>query len=195
MLALVGAQASGVSSNSNLSFLSATADTAGGTYDVEVDYNEAGVLSTARIRAQGETAWEYFDTYEGSKLAIASGALTGLTLSSVNDGTIGAHTQTATLRLRQGFAGAVYDTAETLLDEESGMLPLKKQRFETTYENYTKKIEREQARLDKEETRLRAQYARLEATLAQISGQTSGMQSLLETFNSNSSTTSNKSSS
>jgi flagellar hook-associated protein 2 len=195
-LSLIGAQATGASDSNYISFVSASAtSTAAGAYSVKVDYNDSGDITTARVSGDGGATWQYM-TVNGNDLLMTSGPLAGLTLTSVSDGTSGAHTQTANVRVRQGFAGEVYDATKTLLDSTTGIFALEKQRFQDQYDSYTKKISDEQTRLDNEQTQLKAKYARMEATLAQISGQTAGLQSLLSsTYSTNNNSSSSSSSS
>jgi flagellar hook-associated protein 2 len=185
VLALIGAQGVGTSDSSYISFSGAASTTAAGTYDVQVNYDASGNIATAQIRPSGAAAWQYMDI-SGSTLTMTSGALAGLTLTAAPDGTTGAHTQTATVNVKEGFAGQIYDAATAALNATSGVLATEKQQFQTDYNNYTTEIATEQARLNAIQASLKTQYANLETTLTQINSQTAGLQALLAQFNSGS---------
>ena len=185
VLALIGAVGAGSSDSSYVSFTSTAAGTAAGTYDVAVDYDASGNIATARVRPHGDQVWQYMDI-DGNELAMTSGPLAGLTLTAAPDGTSGEHTQTATVNVKEGFAGKIYDAAGIALNATTGILATEKQQFQTNYDNYTTRIAAEQARLDAKQAALKTQYSNLEATLAQINNQTSGLQALLAQFNSGS---------
>ncbi len=193
VLALIGAQGAGKSDSSYISFDNAAASTAAGTYQVQVNYDASGNITTAQIRAQGDQAWQYMDI-SGSTLTMTSGPMTGLTLTAVSDGTSGANTQTATVNVKQGFAGQIYDAATAALDPTTGILPLEEQQFQTDYNNYATRITAEQTRLNNIQSQLETQFANMETMLTQIDAQTAGLQALLEQFNSTSSSSSTGSS-
>jgi flagellar hook-associated protein 2 len=185
VLALIGAQGVGTSDSSYISFSSAASTTAAGTYDVQVNYDASGNITTAQIRPSGDAAWQYMDI-SGSTLTMTSGAMAGLTLTAAPDGTSGAHTQTATVNVKEGFAGQIYDAATAALNPTTGILAGEKQQFQTDYNNYTTEIATEQTRLNTIQATLKTQYANLETTLTQIDSQTAGLQALLAQFNSGS---------
>jgi flagellar hook-associated protein 2 len=185
VLALIGAQGTGTSDSSYVTFASAASTTAAGTYDVQVNYDASGNIATAQIRASGDQAWQYMNI-DGSTLTMTSGTMSGLTLTAAPDGTSGAHTQTATINVKEGFAGRIYDSATAALDPKTGILTTEKTQFQTDYDNYTTRITAEQTRLDTIQATLKTQYANLESTLTQINSQTAGLQALLAQFNSGS---------
>jgi flagellar hook-associated protein 2 len=185
VLALVGAQNVGTSNSSYVSFSSAASTTAAGTYDVQVNYDDSGNITTAQVRPTGDSAWQYMDI-SGNTLTMTSGTMAGLTLTAAPDGTTGAHTQTATVNVKEGFAGQIYDAATAALDPNTGILPGEAKQFKTDYTNYTTEIATEQARLNAIQASLKTQYANMETTLTQIDSQTAGLQALLAQFNSGS---------
>jgi len=178
VLSLVGALGTGTSTSSYVQFGSASTATTAGTYDVEVNFKADGSISTARIRGQGEVAWRFLNI-DGSTLTGQTGnAEGGLALSAVSDGTPGEHTQTATVRVRRGLAGVIYDYADSALDPTSGRIANKKTQLQSSLDAVQRNIDAQQKRLDNEQTRLRAQYARLEATLSQLESWRSAYQAL-----------------
>jgi len=78
-----------------------------------------------------------------------------------------AHTQTATVNVKEGFAGRIYDAATAALDPTTGILSGEKQQFQTDYNNYTTRITAEQTRLDTYRTQLQAQFSAMETTYSQ----------------------------
>ncbi|HET6429127.1 MAG TPA: flagellar filament capping protein FliD [Phycisphaerae bacterium] len=170
-LSLLAANKSGVSDSQYLQFTSSEDVTEAGEYEVEVDFGANGSIQTARIRQSGETAWRFMDI-DGSTLVGAAGtAEQGLVLTAVNDGTAGAHTQTASLRIRQGVMGALYDLVKGMLDSTDGLMALKKDRIDAAIEDIDDRIEKMQERLEATEERLRSQFARLEGYLARYDAQ------------------------
>jgi flagellar capping protein FliD len=78
---------------------------------------------------------------------------------------------TATVRVKQGFAGALVDALNTALDSRTGTLQVDQDQMDEQIDNLQDKIDREQDRLDAKQTQLVAKYARLEKTLALLQNQ------------------------
>lgn len=183
VLALLGAQGTGSSTSTYVQFASAAEDTTAGTYEVAVDFDASGNITTARIRGDGELAWRYMNI-DGSSLTGQSGNPDeGLHLTAVTDGTPGEHTQTATVRARRGVAGAIYRYLDTTLDATSGTIANKRSRLDTSIQNIDKNIATQEKRLEDQEKRLRAEYARLEATLARFEMQRGAYEALQQQLN------------
>jgi len=179
-LLLLGANKSGVSDSQYLQFNSSEDVTEAGEYEVEVDFAADGSVQTARVRLSGETAWSFLDI-DGNTLIGADGTTEeGLVLTAVNDGTAGAHTQTANLRVRQGVMGALYDLVEEMLDSTDGLVALKKDRIDGAIEDIDDRIETMQERLEATEQRLREQFARLEGTLARYDAQRAAVDAMVQ---------------
>ena len=188
VLALIGANHSGASSSQHIQFVGASSDTQAGVYEVEALFNDTtGELLSARAKLQNASTW--YDL----TINAATGAITGpedtplelLQLRASWDnqaGTGGVRTQTAQLRLRQGFAGAAYDRLETMLDRTDGTVALKKKSIQSQIDSLSKSITRMQGRLVKQEERLRAKYARLEKTLADFERQKGQFEALLSSL-------------
>ncbi|OHB63313.1 MAG: hypothetical protein A2Y77_06830 [Planctomycetes bacterium RBG_13_62_9] len=135
-----------------------------------------GVITSARIKLDGET--EYRDATFDGNVVMGNSVFdadgdplhpeSGLQLS-VNldqDGTFA-----ATVRVRQGFAGAMADALDRILQESTGMLPLDRQNMDDHIDHLKDQIEIEEKRLTAKQSRLVAKYARLEKTIALLQNQ------------------------
>ncbi|MHC4717016.1 MAG: flagellar filament capping protein FliD [Planctomycetota bacterium] len=178
-LSLLAANKSGVTDSNYLQFNSAEDSTQAGTYDVEVDFAAGGSIQTARIRLTGEAAWSYLDIDGNTLIGAAGTAEEGLVLTAINDGTPGEHTQTATLRVRQGVMGALYDLVDGMLDPTDGLMTLKKDWVDSGIEDMDDRIEALEGRLETTESRLRDQFARLEGILAKYDAQRAAVDAMI----------------
>jgi flagellar capping protein FliD len=176
VLALLGADKTGSSDNNRITFYGASSDhTAAGTYNVEVTV-AGGVVTSARIKRADET--EYRDaTIQGN---VVIGDITfddkgnplypenglQLRIDPSQDGTF-----TATVRVQQGFAGALEDTLDRMLDETTGSLPRDRKHIDDQIQRLQEQITREQDRLSRKQAALVAKFARLEQTLALLQNQ------------------------
>ena len=168
VLSLIGAQGTGVSDSASIQFVSATQNVRGGAYELSVDFDADGAVTTARIRGQGEEAWRWLNV-SGNTLTGGEGSPEqDLVLSAMSDGTPGVHTQTALVRVRQGFAGAIYRYVDDLMDETTGRFTIRKAQITTRISQLTRSIELQTERLAREQIRMKAQFARLEQTLARM---------------------------
>lgn len=80
-------------------------------------------------------------------------------------------TFTATVRVKQGFAGAIEDVLDTMLKANTGSIQIDQEHVDDQIEDIQEKIELEEYRLSLREQHLVARYARLEKTLALIQSQ------------------------
>jgi len=176
VLAIIGADKNGTSSSTTVKFYDASSNnTTAGSYDVEVTVS-SGVITSAKIRLEGETA--YRDMTISGNLITGNSTFdengkplypeNGLSLS-VDLSTNG--TFNATVRVKQGFAGALTDALENMLATTSGSIQLDQEQAADMLEQIKDKIEREEERLSRTEARLVARFARLEKTLAFIQQQ------------------------
>ncbi|KPK86771.1 MAG: hypothetical protein AMJ81_00475 [Phycisphaerae bacterium SM23_33] len=187
VLSLIGAVRTGASDDDYVQFVSAAESTLAGFYDVEVDFYADGSIQAARIKGADESEWRSMDVDGNTLLGAAGNPEVGLELTAVSDGTPGEHTQSAQVRVRQGFAGALYDILQDVLDATDGAVTLKKGALQQTIEEIDRKIETQQQRLEAQEQRLREQYARLEAILARFDAQRGAFEAMfmqLEAMNS-----------
>jgi flagellar capping protein FliD len=176
VLALIGADKTGSSDSNTIDFYGASSDyTTAGTYDAEVVVS-AGAITSAKIKLSSESTYRTA-TYSGN---IVTGDSTfddngdpvypenGLQLSVdlSQDGTF-----TATVRVKQGFAGAIEDILDRILKATTGTMDIDQEHVADQIEYLEEKIELEEYRLTEREARLVARFARLERTLALLQNQ------------------------
>ncbi len=181
VLAIIGADKTGTSDNNTIAFYSASSDyTTAGTYNVEVTV-AGGIIISARIKQDGEMAYRNA-TIQGSTVtgnSTFSGAgdplhpENGLQLrvDRSQDGTF-----TATVRVRQGFAGAMVDALDRVLDATNGALPAERKNIDDQIKHLQDQITTEQERLTRKRAALVAKFARLESTLALLQNQMAAFQ-------------------
>ncbi|MBN2183276.1 MAG: flagellar filament capping protein FliD [Sedimentisphaerales bacterium] len=176
VLALIGADKTGSSDSNTINFYGASSKyTTAGTYNVEVVVS-GGEITSARMKLSDES------TYRDA--TISGNIITGessfdengdpvnpenslqLSVNLSHDGTF-----TATVRVKQGFAGAMEDALERMLRTTTGSVVIDKEYIGDQIENLEEKIEAEEDRLEKKEERLVARYATLERTLALLQNQ------------------------
>lgn len=180
VLAVVGADKTGSSDSNTIEFYGASdAWTTAGEYEVEVTISGRAITS-ARIRQAGESTYRNA-VVDGN---IVTGDSTfnddgepvnpenGLQLS-VDLGQDG--TFNATVRVKQGFAGAMQDLLDRMLKATTGTLSLDENQAEDQIDHLQDRIEIEQQRLTDREARLVAKFARLERTLALLQNQMSAL--------------------
>lgn len=175
-LAIIGADKTGSTDSNTIEFYDASSDyTTAGTYDVEVTVN-AGSISSAKIKLSTESTYRSatfsdniitgdssFDE-DGDPVYPENGLQLSVDLSQ--DGTF-----TATVRVKQGFAGALEDSLDKMLKVTTGSVQIDQEYANENIEDLQDKIEIEEYRLGQKEDRLVARYARLERTLALLQNQ------------------------
>jgi len=176
VLAIIGADKTGSSDSNTIEFYGASSNyTTAGTYDVEVTVI-SGVIDGARIKLSTESTYRdatysgnivtgdsSFDA-NGDPVYPENGLQLGVNLSQ--DGTF-----TATVRVKQGFAGAIEDALDRMLKVTTGSIQIDQEYVADTIEDLREKIELEEYRLTQREARLVDRYARLERTLALLQSQ------------------------
>ena len=179
VLAVIGADKTGTSSSDTVEFYGASSDfTSAGTYDVQVQIT-SGAITSAQIKLSTEASYRNA-TYSGN---VVTGDSTfdnngdpvypenALQLSvdlTQDDGTYN-----ATVRIKQGFTGAMEDELENMLRVTIGSIQIDQEHVDDQLELLQDKIESEEYRLEKRETRLISKFARLEKTLTLIQHQMS----------------------
>ncbi|HUT30672.1 MAG TPA: flagellar filament capping protein FliD [Sedimentisphaerales bacterium] len=176
VLAIIGADKTGSSNSNTIEFYGASGDyTTAGSYDVEVTIS-GGVITGARIKLSSESTYRDA-TFSGN---IVTGDSTfddnsnpvypenGLQLS-VDLSQTG--TFTATVRVKQGFTGAIEDALDNMLKATTGSVQIDQEHIDDQIEYLQDRIDVEQERLTRTEARLVARYARLERTLALMQNQ------------------------
>jgi flagellar hook-associated protein 2 len=84
----------------------------------------------------------------------------------------------ATVSVRQGFAGSLYDTVDQTLRAGSGRVPIAQDSINEQIDRIEKRIEDEEKRLEGVESRLTAKFARMEKMLSMIQQQMAGLSNL-----------------
>jgi len=176
VLAIIGANKTGSSNSNTIQFYNASSNyTTAGNYDVEVVVS-GGAITSARMKLSTESTWRdatysgnivtgnsTFDN-NGDPVYPENGLQLSIDLSQDN-------TFTATVRVKQGFTGAIEDVLDNMLKATSGSVQIGQKHVDEQIEGIQKKIELEEYRLTVREKRLIARFARLERTLALIQNQ------------------------
>ncbi|MFC1635123.1 flagellar filament capping protein FliD [Planctomycetota bacterium] len=176
VLALIGADKTGSSDSNTIEFYGTSSNyTTPGTYDVEVIVS-GGAITSAQIKLSTESTWRNatysgniitgdstFDDY-GNPLYPENALQLSVDLSQ--DGTFD-----TTVRVRQGFAGALEDALDNMLKATTGWIQIDQEHVDEQIEELQEKIELEEYRLEKREARLIAQYANLEKILTLLQRQ------------------------
>jgi hypothetical protein len=180
VLVIIGADKTGSSNSNTVKFYGASSNyTTAGTYDVEVLVS-GGAIINAKIKLSTESAYRNA-TYSGN---VVTGDSTfdgngdpvypenGLQLSVdlSQDGTF-----TATVRVKQGFAGAIEEALDKMLKTTTGSIQIDQERVKDVIEDIQENIELEERRLAQKEARLIAQFTRLEKTLTLLQNQMSAL--------------------
>lgn len=186
VLSLFGAQKSGLSTGADaayVSFYASSKYTDAGSYDVKVEVDASGNITSALIKLTTES-WSKARSMKvsgknisgSSDLDVSKNPLypefdLNLTVDTSKTGTLN-----TTIQIKQGFAGAMYETVDTSL-KTGGRVPLALDSINDQISTQEDRITKEQSRLETYETRLRQKYARLEKMLNQIQQQFSGITS------------------
>jgi len=176
VLALIGADKTGSSDSNTIEFYDASSKyTTAGNYDVEVVVT-GGVITSAQIKLSSESTWRDA-TFSGN---IVTGDSTfddngdpvypenGLQLSVdlSQDGTF-----TTTVRVKQGFTGAIEDALDKILKATTGSIDIDQEHMDDQIDGLKEKIELEEYRLTIKENRYIMQFAQLESTLTLLQNQ------------------------
>jgi flagellar hook-associated protein 2 len=183
VLGIIGADKTGSSDSNDIEFYDAHSDyTTAGNYTVKVEYDEFGDISQAWIKLSTEDDSQYREA------AISGNLITGdstfddngdpvypennLQITAPTTGTAGS-TIYATIRVKQGFAGAMEDALDRMLKATTGTIQIDQEHVDDVIKGIQKKIDAEEYRLTLRESRLVTRFARLEKTLALIQQQMS----------------------
>ncbi|MCJ7673973.1 MAG: flagellar filament capping protein FliD [Sedimentisphaerales bacterium] len=176
VLAVIGADKTGSTNSNAIQFYSASSNyTRAGTYDVQVTV--AGVAITgARIKLATESSYRdatYSDNIvtgnssfdeNGDPMYPENGLALSVDLSQNK-------TFTATVRVKQGFTGALEDALDKMLKLTTGSINIDQEYVSATIKGLQERIELEESRLVQKETRLVNRFTRLERTLALLQNQ------------------------
>jgi flagellar hook-associated protein 2 len=176
VLDLIGATQKGSSDNSKIAFYGSSSKyTVGGTYNVQVTVS-GGAITSAKIKSNTES--RYRDATVNGNTVTGNAAFDSngnpvnpenglqLTVDLSQDGTY-----TATVQVKQGFAGTMQDMLDKFLKTSGGWLTLDQESTQQQISNLNDRISKEQDRLTNVETRLKTKYAKLEATLTLLKAQ------------------------
>lgn len=183
VLALIGADKTGSSDSNDIEFYGAQSSyTSAGDYMVKVEYDAAGDIDKAWIKLASEDDSQYREAIISSNIITGDSTFNenGNTLYPENGlqvtaPTTGAPSSTiyATVRVKQGFAGAIEDALDRMLKASSGTIKIDLEHTDDVIKGLNEKIEKEEYRLTLREARLVARFARLEQTLALLQRQMS----------------------
>jgi flagellar hook-associated protein 2 len=184
VLALLGATKTGTSNSNTIGFYSASSNyTTAGEYNVRVTVLD-GVIKSAQIKMSDESdsAWRSmtisgntitgnstFDSSNGYPVYDENGLQLTVDLSR-NSGVL---PFTATIDVKQGFAGALNDALNAATKDTTGSIYIDNASIQDEIDSLNDRISEETTRLAAEKTRLTTQYANLEATLTQLKSQLS----------------------
>lgn len=175
-LAVIGADKTGSTDSNTIKFYQASSNyTTAGAYNVQVVVS-GGAITSAKIKSSAESTWRDA-TYSGN---IVTGdntfddnsdpvyAENGLQLSVdlSQNGTF-----TATVRVKQGFTGAIEDMLVDMLKATTGSVQIDEEHTDDQIKHIQDKIDLENYRLDLKQQHLTARFARLEKTLALLQSQ------------------------
>jgi flagellar hook-associated protein 2 len=176
VLAVIGADKTGSSDSNTIKFYGASSKyTTAGSYDVEVTIS-SGAITSAKIKLSSESTYRNA-TYSGN-IVTGDGSFDGngdpvypenglqLSVDLSQNGTF-----TATVRVKQGFAGAMEDALDRMLEASTGSIQIDQEHVDETIDELEERIELEEERLEDKEARLIARYARLESTLTLLQNQ------------------------
>jgi flagellar capping protein FliD len=181
VLAVLGANKSGSSDSSSIKFYSASSNyTTAGSYRVKIVYDGSGNLSQAyfKLASEGDSAYRAAtilgNVITGNSTFDDNGnpvyGENGLQVTAPTTGTAGS-TIYATIRVRQGFTGAMEDALDRMLKATTGSINIDQEHINDQIELLQNKIDAEEERLEAREERLIARFARLEKTLTLLQSQ------------------------
>lgn len=184
VLELIAAAKTGSTDSNNIEFYASSEDhTEAGTYEVKAEYDASGDLSAVWIRLENESESDWREMTVNGNTAYGISTFTdgntdypenSLALTVSETGTANS-TTTATLNVKQGFAGDLLDTIDKMLEYSTGSLVIAQDEISDKINEVEDKIEDEEDRLERYETRLTARYARLEKQLALLENQMSAL--------------------
>jgi flagellar hook-associated protein 2 len=175
VLDLIGAVKAGSSDSNAIKFYSANDNTTAGTYNVEVTFAN-GVITSARMKSSSDSNWRSATVSGNSIIGNSQFDKNGRAINPENGLSLtaeysGSGTLTATIRVKEGFAGNLASNLKDVLDSQSGVLKFNQDSITASIKQLQDRIDREQTRLTKTESNLKAKFARMEAILAQLQQQ------------------------
>ena len=185
VLDLIGADKTGSSDSNTIEFYDAHSNyTTAGSYRIKVTYDASGNIDTASIKLSSENDSQY------RAATISGNIITGdstfdnnsnplypehsLQLTAPTTGTPSS-TIYATVRVKQGFTGAIEEVLDNMLKVTTGSIQIDQKHVDNQIKTLQDKIDREETLLIKREERLIARFSRLEKNLALIQRQMSSL--------------------
>jgi flagellar hook-associated protein 2 len=175
VLALVGADKTGSSTSDTIKFYSASTNyTTAGEYNVQVTVG-GGAITSAKIKLSSESTYR--------NMTISGNIITGNSAFDDNGDPVYAENglqlsvnltngdYTATVRVKQGFAGKIEDKIDRMLKATVGSIIVDQDHVGDQIQLLHDKIDDEEYRLEQRENRLILRFARLEKTLALLQNQ------------------------
>jgi len=181
VLAIIGADKTGSSDSNTIKFYSAQSDyTTAGSYRIRVTYDASGDIETASIKLSSEGDSQYRAATISGNVITGEGTFNdngdpvypehSLQLTAPTTGTPSS-TIYATVRVKQGFTGAIENALDRMLKTSTGSIQIDQEHVTDIIEQLQDRIETEEDRLADREKRLIARFSRLEKTLALIQSQ------------------------
>jgi flagellar hook-associated protein 2 len=171
---LIGAANNGTSDSQYIQFSASSSDTTAGAYQVQAGFDSSGNLISAQCRPAGDTNdadWQNM-VISGDVATVSDQVPSqGLTVTIANDGTSGAHTQTANINLKEGFAGVSYGSLSSELNPTSGILAIDTNQLNSEISDLNTQITAQQQKINTDTQTLKNKYAQMEATLALLNQQ------------------------
>jgi len=182
----MGAQKTGSTSGTDSAYIKyygASRYTTAGEFDVRVTVDGSGVITSALIKEAEEDWADARDATIDGNYIYGSDELDSsykplhpeFDLQLAVDTSQTGRTMDATVNIRQGFAGNLYEQVDDLLKYSSGRVPIAIDSIEDRINLTEKRIEEEERRLERVEVRLVERFARLEKMLSMIQQQFAGI--------------------
>jgi flagellar hook-associated protein 2 len=165
---LFSANFSGASNSNYLTFYQASETlTTPGEYDVKVDFDVSGNITSAWMKSPSEDTYREADIEGDCIVGQSDNPEDSLWVLVEWDGT--SSTQTATVRVKQGLAGELRSELDDLQDTD-GLLENMDESCSERQNQIREQMEDEMARMAIMEERLNQKYARLESMLSELQG-------------------------
>ena len=190
---LFSADMQGGTNSANFSVVSTGTRAKGGSYRVEYEVDEHGILDKNSVYINGAKA--NYDSSMGTfTVADMNNAAVGVSISFPMDGLTpgsykGADADTLTIKdgkvnqmidqLTDELRSVARDDKTGIVGGKAGALPLLIDNYQTVIKNIDKKIEREETRLVTWEKRMKAKFARLDTLLAEMNNTMSANEAAL----------------
>lgn len=182
VLALIGADKTGSSNSSMVQFYGASSRyTAAGSYSVQVVVS-GGAVTSARIKSAGDSTYRDAtvdgniitgnSTFDANGNPVHDENGLQLSVDTSVDGTY-----TATVQVKQGFAGTMEDIVDNIVKSRTGYLTVDQDAVQDNIDSLEDRIAQEEERLEGVQARLTLKYAQLEATLTTLKGQLTSLSS------------------